>query len=330
MDESDERKLQHFIEQVRLLLDRDPMEGLAHWAALFTKLRQAGQYEFCDRLVAAILNLEITGNLPPHGRAIVRYAQGWYYDRAGEWRNAVKAYEKAREGFKASNLPLDVEVLAQIGSIYQDQGDFDSAEDAYRRALTAADGRSDPHGRALVLNNLGGLCALRYDYATARRHFEEAKAIFDSTDDRQNSAAAGVGIADTLRDEGRLQEAVDQLLQSLLVFRDLGNMHSMAATIGSLALTYHIAGRRPEAIHNYQAALEVLYRIDDRSGGIPQTLLNLALVLKDEDRSDRARSFMEQAVAEYVKLGDRHGESLARSALERLDWHKPEPGHVQG
>lgn len=330
MGESDDRKLWHFIEQVRLLIQRDPMEGLGSWASLFTQLRQAGKYELCDRLVYEIKNVEISGDLPPHGLAIIRYAEGWYYDRAGEWQEAVKTYEKALDGFGTSNLPLDVEVLTQIGSIYQDQGDFDTAEDAYQRALNAAGGRSDPHGRALVLNNLGGLCALRYDYATARRHFEEAKAIFDATNDRQNSAAAGVGIADTLRDEGRLQDAVDQLVQSLLVFRDLGNMHSMAMTVGSLALTYHIAGRRPEAIHNYQAALEILSQIKDRSGGTPQTLLNLALVLKDEDRLDQARSFMEQAVAQYVKLGDRHGESLARSALERLDRHRPEPGQAQG
>jgi len=309
--------LRHFVEQVRLLLGRDPIEGFRVWSALYTELAQGGLYDVCEELLLMVKGMD----LPPYGLGIVRYGEGWMYDRSGHWNEAITAYEAALAAFDGANMPMQTEILTQIGSLYQDQGDWVRAEEVYDRALAVA---ADDHSRALILNNLGGLCALRGDQEQARRHLMAAKATFDTTDDRYNYAAAGVGLASVLRDEGRLQDSVDQLAEAVLIFRDLGDAKALATAVAGLALTYHMAGRRPEAAQTYRTALEVFVSIKDRSG-IAKTLANLALLSADAGDKDEALAYLEQAVAEYQEIGDRHGEALAVDQITRLTAVPPAP-----
>jgi tetratricopeptide (TPR) repeat protein len=302
--------LRHFIEQVRLLMGRDPVEGFKVWSALYTELAQGGLYDVCEELLLMVKGMD----LPPYGLGIVRYGEGWMYDRSGHWMQAIAAYEAALVAFDDANMPLQTQILTQIGSLYQDQGDWARAGEAYDRALAAAD---DDHGRALILNNLGGLSALRGDQEQARCHFVAAKAALGATGDRYNYAAAGVGLASVLRDEGRLQDSVDQLVEAVLIFRDLGDARALATGVAGLALTYHMAGRQPEAAQTYQTALEIFLSIKDRSG-IAKTLANLALLSADAGGNDEALAYLEQAVAEYREIGDQHGEALAVDQIARL------------
>jgi tetratricopeptide (TPR) repeat protein len=303
-------QIRNFLEQVRLLLVRDPIKGFELWADLYTRLAQAGEYELCDELLQMIKGME----LPGYGVGIVRYGEGWMYDRRGQWREAIAAYEAALKAFDEVNLPLRSLALAQIGSLYQDQGDWDRAEEAYNRALAAA---TDDKGRAWTLNNLGGLWTMREDHQRARQYFEEARAIFHAADDRTNYAATSVGLAGVLREEGLLQESVDHLAEAIVIFRDAGNIKALATAVASLALTYHLANRIPEAIQTYRTALEISISIGDRNN-IAKTLANLALISTESGNIEEALGYLEQALAEYQEIGDRHGEELARGHISRL------------
>jgi len=312
MTEVDSR-LRHFAEEIRVLVEQDPIEGLRRWSEFFTMLRRTGQYDLCHEFLHVIKSME----LPRYGIGIVRYSEGWLYDRSGQWKEAINAYEAAQKAFMASGLPLTVEVLAQIGSLYQDQGIWEAAEDAYNRAITFADQHEDGHGRAAILNNLGGLWALRNENRRARRYFEEAKEKFTACGDRYNEAAATVGLAGVLRDEGRLQDSSDRLGEAISIFQELGDGHGLATSVASLALTYHVANKLPEARHNYQAAMQIFTAINDRAS-IAKTLANLALVNQDMQETDTAVFLLEQAIAEYQEIGDHHGETIAYVNLARL------------
>lgn len=304
-----EGALRHFVEEIRLLIERDPIEGFRRWAALHTELAQRGHFDLCDDMLLAIKGLD----LPGYGLGIVRYAEGWTLDRSGDWEDAIKRYEAALQAFSAVNVPLHATILMQIGSLYQDQGRFDEAQDAYARALDHAEG----HERALVFNNLGGLYALRDQNAEARRHFEEAKNLLEQTDDRYNLAAVLVGLASLARDDGALQDAVNHLARAVVIFRDLGRATAMATAIASLALTYHTAGRLPEADETYRTALGIFVAHKDR-GNTARTLANMALTSVAAGNKAQAVGYLEQAVAEYHEIGDRHGETIALENLRKL------------
>jgi tetratricopeptide (TPR) repeat protein len=305
--------MRHLVEQIRLLLSKDPIEGFMRWSTLFTQLRQAGQYDLCEELLHIIKGMEF----PPYGLGIVRYSEGWLYDRSGQWEEAISAYEAALIAFADSGLPLSAEILVQIGSLYMDQGRWEAAEDAYDRAMVYAEERADRRARATVLNNLGGLWTLRKDHERASRYFREAIDEFAACGDQYNQAAATVGLAAILMDDGRLQDASDHLVKAISTFQDLGDGHGLATSVASLALTYHVAGRLPEARHNYGAAMEIFISVHDRIG-IAKTLANMALVCRDMGDSHDAVGFLEQAIAEYREIRDHRGEALALVNLARV------------
>lgn len=308
-----EARLRHLREEIRLLLARDQLEGLRRWSVIFSELRQAGRYDLCEQLLDMVKSVRLEN----YGKGIVRYSEGWLYDRKGDWEEAIAAYRSALDLFGQAGLPLTVEIWTQIGSLYQDQGDWTAAEDAYGKAMSAAEQRTDSHGRAMVLHNLGGLWLLRDDRQRAQRYFEAARDEFASCGDRYNEAAAIVGLADMLRDEGRLQDAVDMTTKALMIFKDLRDTKGMASAVASLALIYHIAGRLAESVHNYRAALEMFTTVNDQAG-VAKTLANLALVIQETGNPDAAVGLLEQAIAEYLTIGDHHGEALARINLARL------------
>jgi len=112
-------ELTYFLEHVRLLVQKEPLEGLRVWSERFTQYREDGQYHLCQRLLTGIKS----SDLPPYGLAIIRYSEGWLYDRTGHWQESIAAYEASMKAFQNAGMPVfDIVLLANIGSMYQDQG----------------------------------------------------------------------------------------------------------------------------------------------------------------------------------------------------------------
>jgi tetratricopeptide (TPR) repeat protein len=300
----------HFMENVRLRLENDPMDAISAWSDLYTEAARRGLHDACDELLAMVKRLP----LPPQAEVVVWYAQGWMYDRSGRWEQAIRAYETALMVAAEAGLSLESELRCQIGSLYQDQGHWDRAGQEYARALDLA--TTEPQ-RAKLLNNLGNLHMLRDHNDEALRYFDEAREIFTTTGDKINYAAAGVGQAGILRDQGRLQDSVNKLVESIMIFRDLSQPKPLAAAIASLASTYHVADRLKEAAATYQTSLEVSMNTEDLAT-TAKTLGNLAMVWADAGKLDEALGHLKQAHAEYTALGDRHGVELAEANIARL------------
>lgn len=306
-----EEQLEYFIAHVRLLLEGKTMEGLDVWAQRFGELRQISQFELCQRLAHAIR----TASLPEHGLGVVRYGEGWLYDRMGRWQEAIKAYRDSLEAFNHGGIPLDATLLTQIGSIYQDQGDWPAAKDAYEQALAAA---ADQRARALVLNNLGGLALVGGDLDGAERHYSAARELLRERDQR-NFAAATHGLAAVLRDRGRLQESQDLEVECLVVFKSLGDMHGVGSTVGGIATTLLYAGHYREAIHNYEVALQIFLETSDHVS-TTRTLSNLAIAHQELGEQETAHDYLLQAIEGYREVRDRYGEAVALVNLARLHY----------
>jgi tetratricopeptide (TPR) repeat protein len=302
-------QLEYFIAHVRLLLDGRTMEGLDVWAGRFSELRQISEFDLCQQLANAIR----TADLPKHGIGIVRYGEGWLYDRMGRWREAITAYRAALEAFRHAGIPLDTTLLMQIGSVYQDRGEWPAAREAYDQALAAA---SDQHARALVLNDLAGLVLVQGDLDAAEQHYTTARNLLRDRDQR-NFAAATHGLAAVLRDKGRFQESQDLQLECLSIFQSIQDTHGVGNAIGGIATTYLYAGHYAVAIHNYEIALAVFLESSDPAN-TARTLANLALAHQKAGNYENALDYLLQAIEGYREVHDKHGEAVALVNLVRL------------
>jgi len=91
---------------------------------------------------------------------------GLVYERAGRYREAVRAYRRSLEV-----NPKDVRVWVNLGNVYARMGKRKEAEEAYRRALEV-----DP-GKFEVYFNLGSLYYTEGRYGKARETLERARAL---------------------------------------------------------------------------------------------------------------------------------------------------------
>jgi tetratricopeptide (TPR) repeat protein len=304
-----DEQLEYFIEHVRLLLQGTAMEGLDAWAQRFSALRQISEFELCQRLAHAIR----TADLPEHGIGIVRYGEGWLYDRIGRWPDAIKAYQESRRAFQKAKIPLDAVLLTQIGSIQQDQGQWHTAEQTYREALAAA---RDEHTRALVLINLGNLAVSRDDADNAESCYRDARDILGESDKR-NFAAASHGLAAVLLDRGRLQESQDLQAECLALFQALNDPQGVASAIGGIATAQLHAGQPLAARHNFDTALQIHLDIRDHVG-MTKTMANLGVTHQEMGELDTALEYFDRALEGYREIGDRHGEALTLVNVVRL------------
>jgi tetratricopeptide (TPR) repeat protein len=133
------------------------------------------------------------------------------------YREALAAYVEARERFSALDEPGSVAVSwHQTGMVYQDAGQPEAAEDAYRKSLAIKVRLGDVAGQASTLGQLGIL----YDDVLDRP--EEAAAFFRQAADKYvegrdtaNDGRTRNNLGATLRKLRRLDEARQEIRRAI-------------------------------------------------------------------------------------------------------------------
>ncbi|WP_433664575.1 tetratricopeptide repeat protein [Nocardia sp. CA-128927] len=309
-DQALDVQLDMFIEYFRRLLDGKSMVGLEVWATKFSQLRQNGEFELCRKLAHA---LRTRIDAQEHETGVARYAEGWLLDRIGKKQSAIEAYEASLKAFQQAGIPLDSIVQCQIGALYQEQGEWQKADEKYHEAIESA---RDDHDRALVLNNLGNL-ALQNNDSAAEQHFRDARELLRDNDTR-NYAAATHGLAAALLSRNEPQQSQDMHLECYRLFQELGDASGSAAAIGGIGMAQLSAGHPRVAIHNFERVLQM----DGDSALDPhigvQTLTNLAVAHQELGEYDAALGYLSIAIAGYADLGDWRSYIAALVNLARL------------
>ena len=186
-----------------------------------------------------------------------------------------------------------LEVLTALGVALNEQGRFAEAEDAYRRALTAARAIR-PADRAAILaaeeniavelQNQARYAEAERAYAailTARRMMPGSDALMATT---LNRLAATIGA------QGRRAEAEPLLREALaLRLKALGEGDALVAqSYNTLAINLEQAGRFAEAEPLYRRALAIRRTLfGDADASVATTLSNLALNLQHQGNEEK-------------------------------------------
>ncbi len=138
---------------------------------------------------------------------------------------ALAAYTQARERFTALDEPGTVAVVwHQTGMVYQEAGQPDAAEDAYRKSLAIKVRLGDVAGQARTLLQLGNL------YGNTLNRPEEAAAFYRQAADKDvdigdvaNEGKDRSNLAGTLRKLRRLDEARQEIERAIACLEPLGH-----------------------------------------------------------------------------------------------------------
>jgi tetratricopeptide (TPR) repeat protein len=160
------------------------------------------------------------------------------------------------------------------------------------------------------------------DVNQAMNSFAEAQAIWEQTGDPQKPwmlAYLHYLVGDRLRENGRYLEAADRYRQSLALYRQMGNVDSIAYPLGNLGRLALQQGHLEEASKLISESLALSRAIGNRQG-LADWLIPLGLVTLYLGNASDAEVHLQEAFLLHDEVGNRRGlaDVLACQALVAL------------
>jgi predicted ATPase/DNA-binding CsgD family transcriptional regulator len=191
------------------------------------------------------------------------------------------------------------------------------AEGRERAARLLAQHRAADRPRALGLLGAGRLAVAHQGHDDATTLLTEAIEIARVLDERGILACTHhyLGISGMLA--RNLDAAAAHLIDSIALFRELGQDHGVGRGLGILGFVRLYQGRREEAERVFEDARAILESLED-AWGLGQSSLGLGLAAKSRDDADAAIAHLSRAILSLVSAGDATILGVAMSTLGGL------------
>jgi tetratricopeptide (TPR) repeat protein len=248
----------------------------------------------------------------------------WFWFRRGYWREAERWLAAALATVQPADSPSRCRVLLSQSTCIALQGRYDEAAPYLMEAFAMARRLED--AESLVAAQLIFGQALP-DVNQAMNSFAEAQAIWEQTGDPQKPwmlAYLHYLVGDRLRENGRYLEAADRYRQSLALYRQMGNVDSIAYPMGNLGRLALQQGHLEEASKLISESLALSRAIGNRQG-LADWLIPLGLVTLYLGNASDAEVHLQEAFLLHDEVGNRRGlaDVLACQALVALAQEEP-------
>jgi tetratricopeptide (TPR) repeat protein/serine phosphatase RsbU (regulator of sigma subunit) len=210
---------------------------------------------------------------------------GTIYDDQGRYAEALEAFQKA------------FAIRERYG-----QGRFAKALEAYQKALAIFERIGDQQGIANCSNNIGIIHAAQGRYAEALEAFQKALIIRERISDQRGIADSYSSIGAIHYAQGRYAEALEAYQKALAIYERIGNQQGIAACYNNIGNIHYDQGRYAEALESYQKALAIQERINDQ-WGIALSYDNIGTLYQAQGLYAIARSYFQKALNIAQSLG---------------------------
>ncbi|MFH0946319.1 MAG: tetratricopeptide repeat protein, partial [Planctomycetota bacterium] len=111
--------------------------------------------------------------------------------RWDRWEEAVPLLKRSLEAYRELGDPQgEARATMNLGFVYQEQGNYPAAEEAYRKALETAQRAGDQRTVANSLNGMAILATIRGDFSQAVERYQESLTLCRETGNRIGMARA--------------------------------------------------------------------------------------------------------------------------------------------
>lgn len=181
-------------------------------------------------------------------------------------------------------------LLADIGSVLVEQGQYQLAQDAYEEALRINEQLGNLRNQAVLLGQLGFVALQQRDYDEARMRYIAALERFRYMGEPTSEAIAWHQLGIIATEQHEWAEAERCYRESLAIEERLGGVLDVAMTCNQLAVVAQRSGHPDEAEGWFKRALEIYEPMHTDSYQRAKTLSNLANLLVNEVRLGRSTS----------------------------------------
>nr|MDQ3397922.1 tetratricopeptide repeat protein [Deinococcota bacterium] len=195
-------------------------------------------------------------------------------ERLNQTERAAHAYARAAQLLETAYMVSDVwdehiaqaDALTLLASVLHKKGEVQEA----LAAFDAAEAIFEHHGAWSRLSKLLMERAALYwhqkRYEPARRDYQQARHYAKEAGQAEREAAALASLGVVLRDMGRYQESIDLSLEALDKLKALKDQQAEGYVLASLAGSYRLLGKLPEARACLEASLKLRRRLGDTAG----------------------------------------------------------------
>jgi hypothetical protein len=233
---------------------------------------------------------------------------------AGEQARRLYANREAIGYFRqalALGAPERCTLFTHLGDLHTLLGEYGQAEETYAAALDGC----RPAERAGLEHRLGRLRDRLGDAAGAARHLAAAHALLPADDFVAQAQTMIDWSLATLRTQNGPANELAQ--RALVVAERAGDAATLARAYTLLALLARRSGDFAVAREAGEAGVAVARGQSD-PGVLAAALNSLALVHADDNNPATALQLIQEALAQVVRIGDRHREAALRNTLADL------------
>lgn len=209
---------------------------------------------------------------------------GTVFIKLHEYGKALSYIENARDSFYEINDQLGYSIcLSNIGSVHLALKDYKKALPIFFEAVDIDERNSDPSGTSSNFLNIGVVYLNLKNYTAAGEYLRKALAIDKAMGDMSGMAAAWHNAAKLMLATGKTDSALYLCRQSILKYRETGQLQDEADALELLAEIYEQTG-------NYRLA----YSYNVRASALSDSLMNM-------DKAARIAMLEEKYINEKLK-----------------------------
>lgn len=236
-------------------------------------------------------------------------AKARYYQRTGDYEEALSIYEKAITLLNANDVYIEkAKALDGMGMVLSYVGEPEKAIASSKEAIKYFELGKDPLGmKANCMNNIGNAYGRRGQREKAVEYYQKALKVVHEYGQEKNSTHIRANMAIELNLIGRSEEAIVEFTQCYDEFAAKGNKAGMALSMLNTAICHSALGEYGEAIELFIRSILDLKQLDDRKSlaDAHAALGKTYFLMKGYHE---AVNELQEGIAMYKSIGFIHGE----------------------
>jgi len=241
-------------------------------------------------------------NTEYYGQYLVWYSE--FLEQEARWNEALHVLQNAAQVFEqGEHHDEQAKCLNNIGSIYNSQGQLETALDYHQRALSLREQVGDPADIAHTLNDIGSIYNSQGQFETALDYHQRALALREQVGNPADIATSLNNIGVIYNSQGQFETALDYHQRALALREQVGNPADIATSLNNIGSIYDSQGQFETALDYYQRALALREQVGNPSD-IANSLNNIGYIYNSQGQFETALDYHQRALALREQVGN--------------------------
>ncbi|MEZ2251437.1 CHAT domain-containing protein [Microcoleus sp.] len=243
---------------------------------------------------------------------------GRIYEDLGEKQTALDYYNQSLPLSRATSNPSQEAItLNNIGAVYDNLGEKQKALEYYSQSLPLSRTLGDRSLEAITLTNIGLVYSNLGEQQKALEYYSKSLPLIRTIGDRWHEAGILSNIGGVYDNLGEKQKALDYYNQSLTLSRAVGDRSQEAVTLDNIGAVYDYLGEQKTALEYYKQSLPLLRTLGELWHE-GITLNNIGRIYDDLGEQQKALEYLSQSLTLKRSVGDRRGEAITLSNIGNI------------